>query len=144
MGVKETDDKLTADYDLNDTVYRGITHTNTDNLSQKITGSSRSGSDKYSNNYLLTTETERSFETRRASYKHVNGIYTHIYSNGIRAFKVSVGYVTTSTHLVQGLVVVKNRANGQGIKKTNRQLWEFSHSYTISRWEGEDVKLLKL
>ena len=143
MGVKETDDKLTADYDLNDTVYRGITHTNTDNLSQKITGSSRSGSDKYSNNYLLTTETERSFETRRASYKHVNGIYTHIFPNGIRAYKVSAGYLGYY-ELVQGLVVVKNRANGQGIKKTNRQLCEFSHSYTISRWEGEDVKLLKL
>ena len=139
-GVKETDDKLTADYDLNDTVYQGITHTNTGNLSQKITGSSSSssssGSDKYSNRYLLTTETERSFATRRSSYKHVNGIYTHIYPNGIRAFKVGVGYVQTYTHLVQGLVVVKNRANGRGIKKTNRQLWEFSHSYTISRWEG--------
>ena len=135
-GVKETDDQLTADYDLNDEAYQNITHLNTTSFDTKITGrsSSNRASDKYSNSYLLTTETERSFETRRVSYKHVNGIYTHIYPNGIRAYKVGVGY--TYHDLVQGLVVVKNRANGQGIKKTNRLLWEFSHSFTINRWEG--------
>lgn len=135
-GVKETDAQLTAAYDLNDTVYQSITHNNTDNLSQKITGSKSSqvSPDKYADNYLLTTETERSFDTRRISYKHVNGIYTHIFPNGIRAYKVGVGF--KQYQLVQGLVVVKNRANGQGIKKTNRQLWEFSHSYTINRWGG--------
>jgi len=137
-GVKETDDQLTSDYDLNDTIYQGITHNDLNNLSQKTTGSSSSSSKvqtKYSDSYLLTTETERSFETRRTSYKHVNGIYTHIYPNGIRAYKVGVGYAQYP-QLVQGLVVVKNRVNGQGIKKTNRQLWEFSHSYTINRWGG--------
>lgn len=137
-GVKETDDQLTADYDLNDIVYQSITHNSSTNLNQKVNGSKTSGSgssSKYDNSYMRTTETERSFETRRVSYNHVNGIYTHIYPNGIRAYKVSVGY-TQYYQLVQGLVVVKNRANGQGIKKTNRQLWEFSHSYTINRWEG--------
>ena len=137
-GVKETDAQLTAAYDLNDTVYQSITHINTGNLNQKTYDSkeSRGGSvDKYSDTYLLTTETERSSATRRVSYKHVNGIYTHIYPNGIRAYKVSVGF-TNGYQLVQGLVVVKNRANGQGIKKTNRQLWEFSHSHTINRWVG--------
>lgn len=135
-GVKETDDQLTADYDLNDEAYQNITHLNTTSLNTKISGNKSSSrtSDKYSNSYLLTTETERSFETRRISYNHVNGIYTHIFPNGIRAYKVGVGYSSTY-QLVQGLVVVKNRANGQGIKKTNRQLWEFSHSYTINRFE---------
>ena len=136
-GVKETDDQLTADYDLNDAAYQNITHLNTTSLNTKISGNNSSGhsAGKYSDGYLLTTETERSFETRRISYKHVNGIYTHIYPNGIRAYKVGVGY-SRHYQLVQGLVVIKNRANGQGIKKTNRQLWEFSHSYTISRWGG--------
>lgn len=135
-GVKETDDQLTSDYDLNDEAYQNITHLNTTSFSTKIRDSKRSSSttNKYADFYLLTTETERSFETRRISYKHVNGIYTHIYPNGIRAYKVGVGYVNYY-QLVQGLVVVKNRTNGQGIKKTNRQLWEFSHSYTINRWE---------
>ena len=139
-GVKETDDQLTADYDLNDEAYRNITHLNTISFNTKISGNKNSNSNsneinKYSDTYMHTTETERSFETRRISYKHVNGIYTHIYPNGIRAYKVGVGY-SRYYQLVQGLVVIKNRANGQGIKKTNRQLWEFSHSYTISRWEG--------
>ena len=137
-GVKETDDQLTADYDLNDEAYRNITHLDTTSFVTKITDDKSSRgttSDKYADYYLLTTETERSFETRRTSYKHVNGIYTHIFPNGIRAYKVSAGYLGYY-ELVQGLVVVKNRANGQGIKKTNRQLWEFSHSYTINRWEG--------
>lgn len=136
-GVKETDAQLTSDYDLNDEAYRNITHLNTTSFNTKISGSKGSNSstsNKYGDNYMLTTEIERSFEKRRISYKHVNGIYTHTYPNGIRAFKVGVGY-SSYYQLVQGLVVVKNRANGQGIKKTNRQLWEFTHSYTISRWE---------
>ena len=137
-GVKETDAQLTSDYDLNDTIYQGITHLSTANLNQKVDGNKNSASmtsDKYSEYYLHTTATERSFDARRISYSHVNGIYTHIFPNGIRAYKVGVGY-TSYYQLVQGLVVVKNRANGQGIKKTNRQLWEFSHSYTINRWGG--------
>lgn len=137
-GVKETDDQLTADYDLNDTIYQDITHLDTTNLNQKVNGnkfSSGSSGNEYDDSYMRTTETERSFETRRISYKYVNGIYTHIYPNGIRAYEVGVG--SAQYHrLVRGLVVVKNRANGQGIKKTDRQLWEFSHSYTINRWGG--------
>ena len=136
-GVKETDDQLTAAYDLNDTVYQGITYTNTSNLNQKIADntSTYNSNNKYDTNYVLTTETERSFEAGRITFNNVNGIYTHIYPNGIRAFEVAIGGDGTYK-LVKGLVVVKNRANGQGIKKTNRQMWEFSHSYTISRWGG--------
>ena len=136
-GVKESDDELNADYDLNDSIYQGITHTNTDNLSDKVDGSASSSraSNKYSTEYLATTETERSFETSRASYKHVNGIYTHVHRNGIRAYRIAVSHAHYY-QLVKGLVVVKNRANGQGIKKTNRQLWEFTHSFSVNRWEG--------
>ena len=35
---------------------------------------------------------------------------------------------------VSALVVVKNKANGQGIKKTDRQIWEHIASFTINRW----------
>lgn len=136
-GVKETDDQLTSAYDLNDSVYQSLTHTGITNLSQKVSGSGSSrgsASTKYSDSYLLTTETGRDFDTRRVGYKHVNGIYTHIYPNGIRAFNVAVG--NRSHTFVRALVVVKNRTNGQGIKKTNQQLWEFSHYFTLNRWEG--------
>lgn len=135
-GVKEADSEIDQTYDLNATEYQNITHNATQSLQQKVTNNTTSSSDysdKYSSHYLKTEETERSFATRRVTYKHTNGIYTHIYPNGIRAYSVSVGY-THYYRLVNGLVVVKNQANGQGIKKTNRQLWEFSHSYTIDRW----------
>ena len=39
-------------------------------------------------------------------------------------------------YLFTGVVIFKNKANGQGIKKTNRQIWEFLASWTITRWEG--------
>lgn len=135
-GVLEADEALTGAYDLADEQYRAITYTNTTALSNKVTGSRRSTAQTpsvYSSGYLQSTRTEQSFETRRVTYKLVNGIYTHIHPNGIRAFSINV-VNTPSQHLVQAVVVVKNRANGQGIKKTDKQLWEFTTSFTIDRW----------
>lgn len=136
-GVKETDEELTSSYALDDEDYKAITHTNTTTFNNKISGTRNSVEwhTKYQDDYIATSITERSFDARRLTTKVVNGIYSHIHANGIRAFKIAVGHSYSYT-LVNGLVVVKNRANGQGIKKTNRQLWEFSHSYTINRWEG--------
>ena len=33
------------------------------------------------------------------------------------------------------LVVVKNRANGQGIKKVNTKEWTVEWSYSVDKWD---------
>lgn len=134
-GVKETDTELTGSYALDDTDYKAITHNDTSKLAGKTSGNktSSAGASKYQDGYIESSITEQSFETGRVTVKVVNGIYSHIHTNGIRAFQIAQGYGSTYK-LVHGLVVLKNRANGQGIKKTNRQLWEFTHSYILSRW----------
>lgn len=135
-GVKESDTELNSSYDLNDTIYQSITHLQTDPINQKIKESKTTWDrsyTKYHVNYMTSQETEKSFATLRRSYKLSTGIYSHIYEHGIRAFSLSVGY--NSYYSFSGLVVVKNQANGQGIKKTNRQIWEVNFSFTIKRWE---------
>ena len=134
-GVKETDAQLTGSYDLDDADYKAITHNDTSKLASKVSGDKHSvrGTTKYQDGYFESAITEQSFETGRVTEKVVNGIYTHIHTNGIRAFQMD--QEDSSTYkLVNGLVVLKNRANGQGIKKNNRQLWEFTYSHILSRW----------
>ena len=138
-GVKETDEELTADYDLADEVYRSITHLDTTPLNTKVVGNKSSGSwgsnNKYQDGHATWEQIEQSFETGRRTIKITHGIYSHIHDNGIRAFTFPIGDNSVTAFIGRGLVVVKNRANGQGIKKTNRQLWEVEVGYTISRWE---------
>lgn len=135
-GVKEADTELTSAYDLNDTVYQGLTHTDLSGLDSKVDGykSAHYDGDPYSDYYRTIEITERSFDTKRIGIKVTNGVYSHIYPNGIRAF--SVHATQDVNNLVSGLVVVKNKANGQGIKKTNRQKWEVNFTCTIDRWGG--------
>lgn len=137
FGVKEADNELTADYDLNDVVYQSITYTDTTALGDKVEGSATANSvhSKFTAGYINSEVIERAKETGRKSYKVTTGIYSNNHTNGIRAFSFGVG-VQDYTALVEALVVLKNRANGQGIKKTNRQLWEFVVSFTLSRWES--------
>lgn len=137
-GVKETDAELTAAYDLNAPNYAALTHLDITKLNSMVTTEKTSiggRQSRYDEDYMQSEEIERSYDLRRVSYKNTCGIYTHLHPNGIRAYRISVGYGEWQT-IVSGLVVIKNRANGQGIKKTNRQLWEFTHSFTINRWNG--------
>lgn len=137
-GVKETDSELSASYDLTDTIYNSITYSNISAISSKTSGSyttSYSTADKYSDRYFVSEQTENSFENKRNTYKNTAGVYTHVYENGIRAYRVDIGQANIRTFM-SGLVVLKNKANGQGIKKTNRQMWEYIHFYTVDRWEG--------
>ena len=68
----------------------------------------------------------------------VNGINTHNWTNGIRAFTLPIPINlpnTTNLSVYLQLVVVKNRANGQGIKKINTKEWTVEYSYSIDKWD---------
>lgn len=138
-GVKETDDELTADYDLTQAGYK-FDHTNTDwtefiklRSGVKTTGSNTDS--KYSESYQTAKLVSTDVLTGTQTTKYKTGIYSHVHANGIRGLEYHLGY-NHYVHLVTGIVIFKNKANGQGIKKTNRQIWEFLASYTIKRWEG--------
>ena len=138
-GVKETDDKLNADYDLTQAGYQ-FNHTNT-NLTEfdklhsgkKTTGNNTN--DKYSESYQTAELVSTDVLTGKQTVKYKTGIYSHVHANGIRGVTFHLGYIYNML-LVTGVVIFKNKANGQGIKKTNRQIWEFLASWTIKRWEG--------
>lgn len=147
IGVKETDDELDASYSLNDAVYNSITYKDTSALSQKTTETwlqtDNGGNNKNNiyNDYAFNTVIKHDYATLSHTDRYLTGINTHNHTNGIRAFvilpknikTVSDGYTETSSFLV----VVKNKANGQGIKKTNTYTWTLEWTYTIGRWQGD-------
>lgn len=138
-GVKETDDELTADYDLTQTGYK-FDHTNTNwtEFGKLYSGDKATGynsSHKYSESYQTTELVSTDVLTGKQTVKYKTGIYSHIHANGIRGLRYHLGH-NHYPSLVTGVVIFKNKANGQGIKKTNRQIWEFLASWTIKRWEG--------
>ena len=138
-GVKETDNELTADYDLTQAGYQ-FDHTNTNwtEFNKLYSGNKGSGGNttsKYIESYQIAELVSTDVLTGKQTIKYKTGIYSHVHANGIRGLWYTLGY-SSYTHLVTGIVIFKNKANGQGIKKTNRQMWEFLASWTIKRWEG--------
>lgn len=138
-GVKETDDELTADYDLTQAGYQ-FAHTNTNwtefnklKSTDKETGYNNSS--KYLESYQTVELVSTDVLTGKQTVKYKTGIYSHVHENGIRGLWYHLGH-SHYMYLVTGVVIFKNKANGQGIKKTNRQIWEFLASWTIKRWEG--------
>ena len=138
FGVKETDGELTAGYDLTQAGYQ-FDHKNTnwtefDKLksTNKYTNQSFS---KYADSYHTLEHVSTDVSTGKQTVKYKTGIYSHIHNNGIRGMAFHLGRFNYKI-LVTGMVIFKNKANGQGIKKTNRQVWEFLTSWTIKRWEG--------
>ena len=136
-GVKETDDGLTADYDLTQDGYK-FDHTNTDwtefnklKSTDKQTGYNNTS--KYLDTYHTIEHVSTDVSTGKQTVRYKTGIYSHIHDNGIRGLTYHLG---ATMYLFTGIVIFKNKANGQGIKKTNRQIWEFLASWTIKRWGG--------
>ena len=137
-GVKETDDGLTAGYDLTQAGYK-FDHTNTNwtefnklKSTDKQTG--HNTIHKYQDTYQTIEPVSTDVLTGKQTVRYKTGIYSHIHANGIRGLTYPLG--VNATYLFTGVVIFKNKANGQGIKKTNRQIWEFLASWTITRWEG--------
>lgn len=137
-GVKEPDDELTEDYDLTQAGYQ-FNHTNTDwtefNKLKSTDKETGYGGSKYSESYQTAELISTDVLTGKQTVKYKTGIYSHVHDNGIRGLWYYLGHAPYM-RLVTGIVVFKNKANGQGIKKTNRQVWEFLASWTIKRWEG--------
>ena len=138
-GVKETDDELTAAYDLTQAGYQ-FDHKTSDltefdklHSGDKTTG--YNDSNKYSDSYQTAELVSTNVLTGKQTVKYKTGIYSHVHANGIRGIAFQLGH-TSLTPLVTGFVIFKNKANGQGIKKTDRQIWEFLASWTIKRWGG--------
>lgn len=138
-GVKETDGELNANYDLNQDGYQfDYKNTNWAAFNKLVALKKTTGNNienKYGDSYQLIELVSTDFITGKQTARCKTGIYTHIHENGIRAIEFVLGN-SFNLRLVTGLVVIKNKLNGQGIKKTNRQMWEFLVSYTIKRWEG--------
>lgn len=139
FGVKETDDKLNADYDLNQAGYQ-FKHTNSDwtefdNLHSGMKETGYNTTSKHTDNYQTVEHVSTDVLTGKQTVKYKTGIYSHIHANGIRGMSFYLGH-SHHMNLVTGIVIFKNKANGQGIKKTDRQIWEFLASWTIKRWEG--------
>ena len=82
---------------------------------------------------------EHNYTTKRITVRATSGINTHIFENGIRAFIFysSVASGAAYTTIAKYLVVVKNKANGQGIKKTNLHEWTLDYTITMGRWNGD-------
>lgn len=139
FGVKETDGELNAAYDLTQAGYQ-FDHTNTnwtefDKLHSGIQQTGYDNSSKYLESYQTVEHISTDVLTGKQTVKYKTGIYSHIHDNGIRGMSFHLGN-SQYMQLVNGVVIFKNKANGQGIKKTNRQIWEFLASWTIKRWEG--------
>lgn len=137
-GVKETDGELNANYDLTQAGYQfGHTNTNWTEFNKLHSGKKETGANstsKYLDSYQTAELVSTNVLTGKLTAKYKTGIYSHIHANGIRGMNFYLGH--GSFTLVTGDVIFKNKANGQGIKKTNRQIWEFLASWTIKRWEG--------
>ena len=137
-GVKETDGELNAAYDLTQAGYK-FDHNNNDwtefNKLKSTDKDTGYDGNKYSESYQTAELVSTDVLTGKQTAKYKTGIYSHVHNNGIRGMTFSL-LASLDSKLVTGIVIFKNKANGQGIKKTNRQVWEFLASWTIKRWEG--------
>lgn len=150
-GVKEPDSELSSSYSLTDDVYNSITHLDISPINKKISTSEGSTLTKTStlhpmpyngpitgNDHGRGYLEEYDYSTKRMTVRATSGINTHTWNNGIRAFifrnKVNISLPPT---VASYLVVVKNKANGQGIKKTNLHEWTLDYTITMGRWNGD-------
>ena len=147
-GVKETDEELDASYNLNDEVYNSINFNDITPINEKIINNPWVSSDNgwndkntLNNTYAIQEVLEHNYQTKRHTIKRTMGINTHNHENGIRAFvfqnKLKAPNYSNGNIICKYLVVVKNKANGQGIKKTNTYTWTMEYTTTIGRWEGD-------
>lgn len=144
-GVLEADSELNSSYNLNDEIYNKINYDNFSPLDQKVTSSSKASNFKASPTNIAGGDHARydswtyDWNTKTISLRVINGINTHNWDNGIRAFILPVLFNDPNNNntgiLYNQLVVVKNRANGQGIKKIDTKEWTVEWSYSVDKWD---------
>lgn len=146
FGVLETDDELDANYNLNDEIYNQITYETYSALNQKTFNNGATKITYFRIEPISTLDTQHArwtsystdWNTKTYTLRITNGINTHNWGNGIRAFILPVDVVYPAVSMFNcytQLVVVKNRANGQGIKKINTKEWTVEWSYSIDKWD---------
>ena len=147
FGVLETDDEVDANYNLNDEIYNQITYETYSALNQKTFNNGQQKTSYYKTNPLSTldatharwTSYSTDWNTKTYTLRITNGINTHNWDNGIRAFLLPASFYIEGqsgvSNIYRQLVVVKNRANGQGIKKINTKEWTVEWSYSIDKWD---------
>lgn len=151
-GVKETDSELTASYSLTDDVYNSITHLDISPVNEKtaiINGNQKTQFSSLAplpytgsitgNTHGRGSIIEHNYITKRFTIRAISGVNTHNWENGIRAFVFIHSIRSNSLFVEIGryLVVVKNKANGQGIKKINLHEWTLDYTLTMGRWNGD-------
>lgn len=146
-GVLETDDELDANYNLNDEIYNQITYETYSALNQKTFNNGQTKLSIYKSSPASTLDSDHArwtnystdWNTKTHTLRITSGINTHNWDNGIRAFTLPVNYKilgqSNESIIYRQLVVVKNRANGQGIKKINTKEWTVEWSYSIDKWD---------
>ncbi len=75
---------------------------------------------------LSSSQTERTVKVK-------HGVASHLHEKGVRAFryKLKQGNMTT----VEITCVIRNKANGKALPKTDKQTWTVEHTYGVSAWE---------
>lgn len=131
-GVKEPDNELTASYDLaevfKDIKFGSSLSTDLSTITEGETYSSSEG-DPFSNSYLKL-EILPSNKITETKWRLTHGVATHNHNNGIRVYT----FCTASNYaLMEYAVIVKNKANGQGIKKAKNEQWAFDITISINR-----------
>lgn len=146
-GVLETDDEVDANYNLNDEIYNQITYETYSAINQKTFNNGRTTHSIFKSDPVSTLASDHArwtnystdWNTKTYTLRITNGINTHNWDNGIRAFLLPVCFkvydVGGESNIYRQLVVVKNRANGQGIKKINTKEWTVEWSYSIDKWD---------
>ena len=146
LGVKETDDELDANYNLNDEIYNQITYDAYSAIQQKTFNNGQTKISSFKTNPSSTLDAQHArwasystdWNTKTYTLRITSGINTHNWDKGIRAFFLPVCFKIPSSSesaIYEQLVVVKNRANGQGIKKINTKEWTVEWSYSIDKWD---------
>ena len=137
-GVLEPDDELDASWNINKSPIAEMTHaTSPINLTGYANSASKSANSSEPN-YLSDIYVQHAWGARSCAEHFVSNTYNLglnacNFDNGIRCIWVDVAGRTQQ--LVPIFVAFKNKANGQGIKKTNRHRLLFEFRTNFGWWD---------
>lgn len=124
----EKDSDVNSSYSLS-SLLDGCDYKNIDPVMKKIGYPISITNSRSDNAVLYPMNVDKSFN--RISRKLKLWFYSSVAENGIRAW--DIGACSLNTYIVDYFIVVKNKANGQGVKKTDKQTWTLEHSISFSR-----------
>lgn len=84
-------------------------------------------------NYVLPTELSITKSELKVNYQV--GVNTGNFTNGVRALSVTVHKLSGQNPFFITYVVVRNKENGQGIRKTKKHTLSFTYTLNVTRWQ---------